>query len=218
MNLSDSGRLLGLTAVVFTLSIAQAQDTPSHEDMAARHLQQVQERLDLSPQQAALVRDALAKRELGSLWSAAAQLAPTLTATQQDRLTTPPARPERTPRVNQGGHPPRREHAANTERPERPSRTADFEAMKAARNTALGLRPEQVAAFDRLAAERRQPFEQLRDQTQEPHADGQPRSVRAQLSAEVAEILDPEQETVWLTFQALAPHHRGPRGPRPERN
>ncbi|MDX1419594.1 MAG: hypothetical protein R3181_06460 [Rubricoccaceae bacterium] len=206
-------RRLGLAAVLaLTLPVAHAQDAPSREDVAAQHLDRVQAHLDLSPAQRSLVEGALDERASGALWKAAAALAPTLTAEQRAHLVTPPERAERV-RPDGARRARRPDRPGPERRHDRPDRAAHVEAMTEARDAALGLSAEQSAAFDRLASERRQRAEERRAE-QQPRPGRVPRAARQPLPDEVAEILDPEQEVVWLTHHALRPHPGGSHGRR----
>jgi hypothetical protein len=230
MNTSPLKRGLRLAALVaLALPAARAQDAapPSHEDRAALHLQRVQEHLDLDAAQAALVEEAVKQREPGALWGAAAALAPTLSSAQQARLTAPPERADRAarraPRPDRHAPPDgdrrgeRRDRTARPpeegrpDRPMRPDRTAGFEAMKEARNAALGLRADQIAALEQLEAERRRAWQEARERNERPAPPEAPRA-ESPLPPGIAEILDPEQETVWLVYQALTGPHRMPHG------
>ena len=245
MNVRTPLRPLALAALVaLALPVARAQnadqpstDRASREAFAQRYVQRLQERLALTPQQSDVVERALGQRDPGGLWAAAAELAPTLSDDQRARLTAPPPRPDRATEADRPGRMhrgDRRDHAGransddrtgrerNAERPDRPDRSGAFEAMKQARNAALGLSADQAAALDQLEAQHRQARQERRarrDQAQGDDAgrNAPPRMERRSegpIPQEVAEILTDEQETIWLVHQALTPHFHGrPGGP-----
>lgn len=195
-----------LLAVLFILPLAAfAQNRP---DRAER----LQQALDLTDEQVALVEDALGdEAERGDLWAVAVALTPTLTDAQKDKLFT---RPERPMRPTQDGPRSRRgERGLRGERMQRPDaenraerREEQFGEMAdaldltdAQRQQLETLRTERQAEMEARRAER----EQLREEMQQRRAE---RPGPGELPDEVAAILTPEQQEIAKVHRALAGH------------
>ncbi len=233
MSFSRIVRRALLAALVLGVASAAAAQ-PQRRNAADRQARLV-ESLDLSAAQAALVQEALGDNaHPGALWTLAAALAPTLSDAQKERLFT---RPERTERGRMRRGEGRRERS-QSERPrrERPERSdADREArraalqehqadMRAAMIEALDLSPRQVEQLDALREEHRARREARRAERRAQREAGERpartattrRSAPGRIPAELAEILNADQQEVWAVHQALAIRMRH-RGARPRR-
>ena len=131
-------RLAALAALAFPLAAsAQPAERP---DRADRYVERLTQRLDLTDAQAQMVRTALAgEREPGRAWALAADLAPTLSGAQRQRLRERPERRE----------------ASGERGPRAEARAERREATETARAQALALSDAQVRALDEVRAERR---------------------------------------------------------------
>lgn len=216
-------RHAALTALVALLafppaSVAVAQDRPDRAERHAQHTERLADALDLSEAQRALVAEATAEREAGTLWTLAAALTPTLTDAQKERLFTRPERPEHAeqPRADKPERPKR--ERMQRERPDADARAerreAHRNAMQAAMRSALNLSDAQVRELDALREARKAEWEARRA---DPTADGNERAQRrpapGEVPAEIAAILTPEQQEVFEVHRALAMqmHHRAMR-------
>jgi Spy/CpxP family protein refolding chaperone len=192
-------RWLLLALFVLLPLAASAQERP---DRAER----LQQALDLTDEQAALVEEALGdEAERGDLWAVAVALTPTLTDAQKEKLFAQPERPMR-PAM-------RGERGLRGERLQRPDveiraerREERFDEMAEAldltdaqRQQIEALRAERKAEMEARRAER----EKLREEMQQLRAE---RPGPGELPDEVAAILTPEQQEVAKVHRALVSH------------
>ena len=167
-----------IAAVAVALGTAPAAQTDPVEHLA--------DALALSADQADLVAEVYDARDLASVWTLTAELAPTLSDGQREALFARPERPEGGRRGARGEG--RRGGMRGGERPERDP--AQVAVERAARDAALGLDAGQSAALDEA-------LDGLRGQ----------RGLRAMRDGSVPEavaaVLTPDQVDLYRTHAAL---------------
>ena len=181
--------LIGLFFSLFTVAGVQAQNVPA--DGAER----LTEALSLTAHQSELAVEILDERDAGSIWTLAAELAPTFSDAQKETLLAAPTG-GRGGRAGQGGGQGRggQQRARNAPDP------ATQAVVRAARDQALGLTPDQSSRFDALEA----------SSSITGLGAGSPET----LAAEMANILTPEQQELVAIHGAISRSMRGRRGSR----